>query len=78
MRTYTVGEFKAQFSAILDLIDAGEKVAITYGKTRKVIAYLVPKDKAPTSQRQLGILAGKASVRFMDDFKITENELANV
>jgi antitoxin (DNA-binding transcriptional repressor) of toxin-antitoxin stability system len=74
MRTYTVGEFKTHFSEILEWVKTGEKVAITYGKGKKVVAYLAPPEALPQAKRQLGLLAGKAEVRFKDDFSISEEE----
>ncbi len=72
MHTYTIGDLKTNFSHILELVRSGEKVAITYGKKRKVVAYLVPHLKESSDKRPLGLLAGIAKVTFTDDFKMTE------
>lgn len=74
MRTYTVGEFKAHFSEILEWVQTGEKVAITYGKGKKIVAYLAPPEALPQTKRQLGLLAGKAEIGFKNDFSISEEE----
>jgi antitoxin (DNA-binding transcriptional repressor) of toxin-antitoxin stability system len=74
MRTYTVGEFKTHFSAILEVVQSGERVAITFGKKRKIVAYLVPPSMGSGKKRPLGLLAGKGKVSFADDIKITEEE----
>jgi antitoxin (DNA-binding transcriptional repressor) of toxin-antitoxin stability system len=61
MITLTVGEFKAQFSDLVTKIKAGEKIAISYGRAKKIVAYLV----APTdelSDRKLGQLKQKGKI----------------
>jgi len=73
MKTMTVGEFKTHFSEVLKQVESGEEIAITYGKAKKVKAYLVPK-KEQLKPRKLGILKGKAKVIFPKNFKITEEE----
>ena len=77
MRTFTVGDFKAHFSAILKSVRSGEKVAITFGKQKALVAYLVPPTTQTRTKRPLGLMAGKAKVIFKDDFKMTETELTN-
>lgn len=74
MRTYTVGDLKTNFSQILDLVRSGERVAIAYGKQKKVVAYLVPNVTELSHKRPLGLLAGEAKAVFMDNFKMTEAE----
>jgi antitoxin (DNA-binding transcriptional repressor) of toxin-antitoxin stability system len=74
MHTYTVGDLKTNFSHILDIVRSGERVAISYGKKRKIIAYIVPRVTEVSNKRHLGLLAGKAKATFLDNFKITETE----
>lgn len=78
MRVFTVGEFKTYFSKILDWVKAGEKIAITFGKKKEIVAYIVPKNKFERKERPLGLLEGKAKAAFSDDFKITEEEFLNI
>ena len=73
MKTMTVGEFKAQFSEVIDQVKAGEKIAVTYGKKKEIIGYFTPEAPQP-KKRQLGILEGKAKVVFMPDFEMTTEE----
>lgn len=76
MKSLTVGEFKAQFSEVLALIQQGESVGVLYGKGKKPVAKLVPMEKPKKKRpRKFGILEGKASVVFADDFKMTDEEL---
>lgn len=72
MKVFSVGDFKTHFSDILDLVRLGEEVAITFGRKKEIVARLVPHSPAPNEERPLGLLAGKASVQFADDFKMTE------
>jgi antitoxin (DNA-binding transcriptional repressor) of toxin-antitoxin stability system len=73
MKELTVGEFKAHFSELLELVKRGEKVKILYGKAKKPIAMLVPPE-GRTRGRKIGILEGKATFSFVGDGKITEEE----
>jgi prevent-host-death family protein len=76
MQTMTVGHFKAHFSEVLDLVQQGEDIVISYGKKKAKIAVLVPFDRYEgTPVRTLGILAGKASFSVSDDFKLNDDEL---
>jgi antitoxin (DNA-binding transcriptional repressor) of toxin-antitoxin stability system len=74
MKELTVGEFKAHFSELLELVKRGEKVKILYGKAKRPIAMLVPPEGHKRS-RKIGILEGKATFSSVGDGKITEEEL---
>ena len=78
MKSLTVGEFKAQFSEVLELIQQGESVGVLFGKSKKPVAKLVPMTEPKKKKRKLGILDGKMNVVFADDFKMTEEELINL
>jgi antitoxin (DNA-binding transcriptional repressor) of toxin-antitoxin stability system len=73
MKTMSVGEFKTHFSEALKSVEAGEKIAITYGKKKEIKALLVPNEKNPP-KRKLGILEGKATAIFIDGHNTTEEE----
>jgi len=76
METFKVGELKSKFSQILQRVQAGEEIIISFGKKEKKIAVLVPYDKyLSNSPRALGILKGKAKCRISDDFQISDEEL---
>lgn len=69
----SVGEFKIHFSEVLKCVEAGEKIAITYGKKKEIKAMLVPnEEKKP--KRKLGILQGKATYKMKQDYKMSEEE----
>ena len=76
METLKVGELKRKFSHILQRVQAGEEVIISFGKKEKKIAVLVPYDKyVSDSPRPLGILKGKAKCILGDNFQISDEDL---
>ena len=76
METFKVGEFKSKFSHVLQRVQAGEEIIISFGKNGKKIAVLVPYDKYKSgSPRRLGILKGKGSCKIKDDFQMSDEEL---
>lgn len=74
MRTMTVGDLKANFSEVLKDVQSGETIAISFGKKKETVAYLVPKSNEKPKKRPLGLLEGKMTVTFADDFKMTVEE----
>lgn len=76
METLKAGELKRKFSHILQRVQAGEEIIISFGKKNKKIAVLVPYDKyISDSPRPLGILKGKATCIIGDDSHISDQEL---
>ena len=69
----TVTEFKTHFSDVIEQVKAGEEIAATYGKKKKVVGYFLP-EKPQRHKRKLGILEGKAQVIFGPDFEMTTEE----
>lgn len=79
MKSFPVGEFKAQLSQVLEMVQQGETVEIVYGKKKLPVARLIPiNGLKPKKKRKLGILEGKVKYVFADDFKMTEEELINL
>jgi prevent-host-death family protein len=79
MKTLQSAEAKTHFSSILKDVEAGNEIAIAYGKKRQTIAVIIPYEKWKKGQkRQLGTLEGKMSVNFSDDFAMTDEELINL
>ena len=74
MYQLTVGEFKAKFSQILEKVLQGESFGITYGKSKKKVAALVPYKNTQSKKIKLGLLKGKASFKIHPDFKMTDEE----
>jgi antitoxin (DNA-binding transcriptional repressor) of toxin-antitoxin stability system len=76
MKNLSVGELKTHFSAALDEVMAGQTIIVSYGRNHQKVAALVPISALnATPQRTLGVLAGKASVHFADDFALSDEAL---
>jgi prevent-host-death family protein len=82
MKILQSAEAKTHFSSILKDVEAGNEVAIVYGRKKKTIAVIIPYEKWKKIQkkqkRQLGTLEGKMSVRFTTNFSMTDEELVNL
>jgi len=78
MKTFTIGDFKANFSEILEWVRKGEEIAIAFGKKKEIVAYLVPRSKRKGKKRPIGLLEGNATAEFQDDFKMTEAEFLGI
>jgi len=75
MKTMTVGEFKTHFSEVIDEVKAGEKIAVTFGKSKEVVGYFTSELPPPIEKkRKLGILDGKVSFTFGPDFEMSDEE----
>jgi len=79
MKILQSAEAKTHFSSVLKDVEAGNEVAIAYGKRKKTIAVIIPYEKWKKSQkRQLGTLEGKMSVKFARDFSMADEELTGL
>lgn len=74
----SVGELKTRFSEVLKRVQSGEEIGIAYGKSKVVVARLVPKNMEKKKKRKIGILDGKGKVTFSKDFKLTAEEFLNL
>lgn len=75
MHQLTVGQFKSKFSEVLSKVLQGESIGITYGKSKKKVAALVPYDKYLKQKKFiLGLLEDKASFKILKGFKISDKE----
>jgi len=78
MRTLQIAEAKPHFSSVIQDIQNGNEVAISYGKKKQTIAVIIPYEKWKKSKkRELGTLKGKVKVNFSDDFKMSDEEFIN-
>lgn len=76
MKTMTVGQFKARFSEALDAVRGGETIVVAYGRSHQKVAAMVPYSALPpTAKRPLGLLKGKARVKFAKDFALEDESL---
>jgi prevent-host-death family protein len=79
MKTVQSAEAKSHFSSLLKEVEAGNEVAIVYGREKKTIAVIIPYEKWKNpKKRQLGTLEGRMSVRFAANFSMTDDELVNL
>ncbi len=78
MKSLSVGEFKAQFSEVLEMVQQGESVGVLYGKSKKPVAKLVPIEKPTKKKRKIGMMDGKVKIVFADNFKMTDEELLDL
>jgi len=78
MKAMPVGELKAHFSEILERVVSGEKIGILYGRVKKPVAMIVPYKEEKRSERKIGILDGKATIKFKDNFEMTAEELCSL
>ena len=78
MKTLQLAEAETHLSSILKDVEAGYEVAIKDEKKKETIAVIVPYDQwKKTQKRQLGTLEGKVTVRFSEDFSMSDEELIN-
>lgn len=78
MKTMTVGEFKTHFSEVLDQVKSGAEIAVTYGKSKEIVGYFVPKLAKTGKKRKFGLLKGKAKATMSSDFKMTAEEFLGI
>jgi len=64
MKTMTVGEFKAQFSEVVEAVRSGETIAVSYGRKKGVIGYFQPDLADDSPKIKLGLLEGKVKFTF--------------
>ena len=62
------------FSEAIEWLKAGQKVAVTFGKSRELIGVFGPQSVKKQGKRKLGQMEGKASAVFHSDFKMSEEE----
>ena len=76
MKTMQIGELKSKFSQVIERVKHGEKIVVSYGKGKENVAVIVPySEYKGTSAVQLGLLEGKASYEFAEDFEMNPEEL---
>lgn len=70
----TVGDFKTNFSSVIQEILKGNSVGISYGKKKEAIAVVSPFKKAKKKKVKLGFLEGKATFKINNGWKMTDEE----
>lgn len=74
MEKLSVGDFKSNFSSVIERVKSGEEVEILYGKSKTPVARVTPLPAAKKGGL-LGCLKGKASFSIGEDWKMTAEEL---
>ena len=74
----SVGELKTNFSQVLEEVKQGQKVGILYGRAKKPVAMIIPFQEEKKKDRKIGILNGKTTIKFKDNFEMTTEELCNL
>jgi hypothetical protein len=75
MRTMTVGEFKAQFSEVIEQVRKGEEIAVTFGKKKQIIGYFKPEIAVKKRERLVGLFDKMTGYYMADDFcETTDND----
>ena len=78
MKTLHSAQAKTHFSSILKDVQAGNEIAIAFGKKKQTVAVIVPYEQWKKSKkRELGTLKNIAAVQFAKDFSISDEELVN-
>jgi antitoxin (DNA-binding transcriptional repressor) of toxin-antitoxin stability system len=77
MKTLSVAERKSQFSSVVTDLRKGEEVVITYGRSKKPLATIVPQSKLnkPNYSVKLGDLEETGYTYTMKDFEMSDEEL---
>ena len=75
MKTVPVAEVRSNLSTLLKEVESGNEIGISFGRRRETIAVIVPiAEYRKIKERRLGSLAGRLTVEFKDDWKMTDDE----
>ncbi len=75
MKTVPVAEVRSNLSTLLKEVESGNEIGISFGRRRETIAVIVPiAEYRKIKERRLGSLAGRLTVEFKDDWKMTDEE----
>ena len=58
MQNVTIGEFKARFSHLLNLVKQGEEIVISYGRRKERVAVVIPYRREDDGDGILTLTAG--------------------
>lgn len=70
----TVAEFKAKFSEMVKAVQNGDEIAVTYGRSKKVVGYFVSELKILNQKRTLGLLSHSSFSIDTDKWEMTDEE----
>ena len=78
MKTIPVAEVRSNLSMLLKEVESGQEIGISFGRRRETIAVIVPiAEYKKIKERRLGSLAGKLTVEFKDNWKMSDEEFLN-
>ncbi len=76
MTQMTVGDFKAQFSSVLDKVLQGEEIQILYGRSKKPVALFTKIDEKPKKKKRIpGLYKDYGPYWEDEDFEFTPENL---
>lgn len=73
----TVADFKSKFSEVISLVESGKEIAVTYGRSKKIIGYFSQKSsttKQYSIKRELGVFAD-GSFEMDENYKMNPEQL---
>lgn len=75
MKTVPVAEVRSNLSMLLKEVESGREIGISFGRRRETIAVIVPiAEYKKIKERRLGSLAGRLTVEFKDNWKMSDEE----
>ncbi len=74
MESMSASDFKANFSKVLKKVLKGESIAISYGKSKEIVARIVPGSGEKKQKRKIGIFEATGKVVIKKNFSIAEEE----
>ncbi|NTW69944.1 MAG: prevent-host-death protein [Chlorobiaceae bacterium] len=78
MKTVPVAEVRSNLFALLKEVESGNEIGISFGRLQHTIAVIVPiAEYKRIKERKLGSLAGKVTVEFRDDWKMSDEKFLN-
>jgi len=78
MKTLAVAEVKTHLSSLLKEVELGNEIGITFGRKKETIAVIVPiGEYNKIKTRRLGTLEGRATVKFVGEWSMSDEELLN-
>jgi prevent-host-death family protein len=79
MKILELADAKNHFLSIVQDVESGNDVAISYGDKQKAIAVVVSYEKwKKWEKRKIGTLENKGTVTFSENFEMTDEELINL
>ena len=75
MTGVSVEEVESDLSSVLARVRRGERICLLDGRSKEPIAMIVPYEPKPVGKREIGFLDAEVTIKFTDDYEMTEDEL---